>query len=768
MKRFAWISAAVIVVLVAAAPYLPADVLRWSIQRALERGLGRQVEVGEVHFTFFPGPFPGPGFNIDTVVIHEDARAGIEPFAHVDTLGAKIRLLSLFRRKLEFSSLNLGDATINMVKTDAGPWNFQFLLDTPAVNAGAMPNIRMRSGRVNFKFGDTKSVFYFDDADLNVAPASDGSLELRFGGAPSRTDRSAQDFGRFFVRGTYGSTSSPGNQRLDFDVELEKSALAETLRLIDPQGFGMHGTIALNAHVSGPPSHLDVSGDLQVADIHRWDLLPTPGSGWQLGFGGTLDLRGERLDLQSTAQTAAGASNTPVVVRFRAWDFLKTPHWDAGADLAQVPLDTLLKIGQHMGAAVPENLTVEGTVSGSVTYNERDGVGGRVALRDASLALPDEEPLQAPVAVVEIGQGAVSLEPVSVRIGEKQSADLEGSYTIKSPRGLDLTITTRGLSVAAMRSFGLAAIPVLELTSQGNWRGWARYLDGEWTSESELLNARIPIDGLAGPLLIRSAEVTLDEKRVVLKHVRAAAGDLEFTGDYRWDPKAVRPHKFTLAIAEADASELQRLLAPALVRERGFFARTLSLGAGSPVPQWLQDRRADGKISIESLTAGDYKVRKLTARLLWDATLVRLAGLNGSLDPATFSGDVDIDLAQDAPRFHFDGKMADLGFKGGKLDLEGTLDAEGSGLQLIDSARAEGTLRGRSIAFNSEAGFRSAAACFDMQGARWKLSNVEVDQDGEALAGSGASQSDGHLILDLAGRARQVHYSGTLFALSQP
>jgi hypothetical protein len=191
----------------------------------------------------------------------------------------------------------------------------------------------------------------------------------------------------------------------------------------------------------------------------------------------------------------------------------------------------------------------------------------------------------------------------------------------------------------------------------------------------------------------------------------------------------------------------------------------LRLGSSSPAPQWLQERRADGTVSIESLSAGDITLHGIKTRLLWDATLIRLAGLNGSLDPSTFSGDLDIDLAQDAPRFHFDGKLADVAYKGGKLDFEGTLDTEGAGIQLIESARAEGTLRGRAIAFSSEAGFRSVAACFEMQGARWKLSNVEVDQDGETLAGSGASQSDGHLILDLAGRARQVHYSGTLFAM---
>jgi len=42
--------------------------------------------------------------------------------------------------------------------------------------------------RVNFKFGQTKSVLFFDDADVDVSPGGGGSMELRFSGVPSRTD----------------------------------------------------------------------------------------------------------------------------------------------------------------------------------------------------------------------------------------------------------------------------------------------------------------------------------------------------------------------------------------------------------------------------------------------------------------------------------------------------------------------------------------------------------------------------------------------------
>ena len=92
---------------------------------------------------------------------------------------------------------------------------------------------------------------------------------------------------------------------------------------------------------------------------------------------------------------------------------------------------------------------------------------------------------------------------------------------------------------------------------------------------------------------------------------------------------------------------------------------------------------------------------------------------------------------------------------------------KGEGADLLDSAHAEGTLRGRSILFAPDAEFRSVTARFEMQGggaaSRWKLSNVEVNQSGESLAGTGASQADGRMVLDLISRGRPLRYTGTLF-----
>jgi hypothetical protein len=261
---------------------------------------------------------------------------------------------------------------------------------------------------------------------------------------------------------------------------------------------------------------------------------------------------------------------------------------------------------------------------------------------------------------------------------------------------------------------------------------------------------------------VQSAAVSLSGKRVTVSRLRAKVGEIAFTGDYRWEPAAVRPHKFHLVIPEADAAELQRVLAPAMVRDRGFFARTLRLG-DAPVPEWLKGRRADGTVEIGTLTFGDTAVHVDAARLLWDAAEVRFVGINARIDQGSLAGDLVVDLSGRAPHFRFEGKLGDVAYKEGRLDFEGSVDADGVGAYILASAHAEGRVHGRSIVFAPDAEFRTASACFEVSeqtgGERWKLSSVEVTQGTDTYTGSGATQSDGRLVLDLLSRGRQVRYS---------
>jgi hypothetical protein len=106
--------------------------------------------------------------------------------------------------------------------------------------------------------------------------------------------------------------------------------------------------------------------------------------------------------------------------------------------------------------------------------------------------------------------------------------------------------------------------------------------------------------------------------------------------------------------------------------------------------------------------------------------------------------------------------LNDLSYKGGKLDFKGKVSAEGNGPALWGSIKADGTLRGRSIAFTPDTEFRRATGRFQLNmtatGPRWKLSGLKITQGSDSYSGEGATQADGRLVLDLSNGGRQVTY----------
>lgn len=753
MKRWRIASYALLALaaVAALAPFLPAAFLRGRVEAALARSLNRPIAIGDVRFSFFPsGPVPGPGFVLENVTIHEDPRAGIEPLAYMQELGASVRILSLLAGRLELSGINLGDASINLVKTEAGAWNFQLLLASMQAEDASLPAFRLRGGRVNFKFGDTKSTFFFNQADLDIAPGPSGAFDVRFSGEPSRSDRTKQDFGRVFLRGRYGAGDA-----LDLQMELQRSSLEETLRLMDPQGFGVHGVLAINARATGNTSKLALKGSLEIGDIHRWDLLPAAAQAWQLPFEGALDLAAERLELASTAADAV------VALQFQARDYLSQPQWSAGADFRDMPLATLLEVARHMGATLPDPLTVAGTLSGAAAYDPDTGLTGELALHEASLQLPEGEPMTAAQAALSIREGVVHLAPATIAVVPNQTAILEGRVTLAVPHTLQYRISTPGMSVGGLRALGLASIPIIGDSAKGTWKGWARYDAGRWTAAVELRNGELPVAGLAAPLEVRSAAVSLSPARIAINRIVGRVAEIPFAGSY--EQRGAQTPQFTLDLDEVDAAELERLLAPTLARGGpGFLARTLRFRVSAP-PQWLVERRVSGSVNIGQATAGEWTAQNLRAILTWEGPTVQLTHLNARVEAASVAGDLRADLSGPSPKYRFEGTMNGIPYAGGTLELNGAVEAEGPGAQLLDTARGEGTVRGRGVGVSPDTEFRSLTAAFTLSPAgsvpRWRFANVEANLPGATLEGSGSSLEDGRVMLELAQGERQTRYT---------
>ena len=89
-KRLLWLACGIFLWRIYDAEFWQANRLREPIRAALERALGRRVEVqGDLSYSFLKGP----GFIVEKVIVHEDPAHGLEPLAYVTSIEARLNLL---------------------------------------------------------------------------------------------------------------------------------------------------------------------------------------------------------------------------------------------------------------------------------------------------------------------------------------------------------------------------------------------------------------------------------------------------------------------------------------------------------------------------------------------------------------------------------------------------------------------------------------------------------------------------------------------------
>jgi hypothetical protein len=756
----------------AVAPFLSAERMKPRIQAALESALHRRVRIGEAHWNLFTGP----GFTLQRVQIDDDPAAGLEPFANVDSLRARVRLSSLLQGKLAFSNVYLDSPSVNLVKMSNGAWNIEpWLAHRPQTGSASIqvPDIEINGGRLNFKFVDTKSIFYISGADVDVYPNDRGQIDIRFSGVPARSDKPSGAFGQLTARGLLG-VGPDGHDRLQMGLRLERTAISELAQLMNGRDLGLHGFAIADASVSGPLENLAVNGSVNINDVHRWDLMPPGGDGWTLRYRGNLNL----VDHQFNLDTSSTDGRTdPVAVNFHLADYQSVPKWVATILVRDLPAASLVEVARHMGAPLPAGVQVDGKVTGSVAYSSLQGLAGGLALAGASLRVPGGGSAESEDARITLSDGKISLSPVDVRLDNGQEAQIQGSYALDNSHAA-IRIATHQLTGAWLQStaaqmLGAVAVPVVDGLKQGQWKGWIAFdrredRPGVWSGDYELQNATIDIPGLASPVRLMSAGVKMSEDSVQITHMKGRAGKIPWDGDYRYDLGASQPQKLRLNIAQANLSDLEQLMLPTLRRDEGFFARAFRRPA-SPLPQWLEERKLDASIQISSLVFGDSPLGRWQGRLMWDGPSLVFNNLDCRLDRMHTTGTLAINVAGSSPSYHVEASVENLDYRNGQIDFDAALDTSGVGADLLLNVHSEGTFSGRAIALNADTLINEISGSYKIEPSagipRLTLSNIEATEGPELLTGQGLSQPDGRLILDLASARRAVKLTGSLLPM---
>jgi hypothetical protein len=568
-------------------------------------------------------------------------------------------------------------------------------------------------------------------------------------------------FGHLLFRGSW-IRKHAGEPELDLDAELDRSAVDQAVQLIEGHGVGVHGILATRAHIAGPLSALAITGQMQLSDVHRWDLMPAPGS-WNLKYRGTLDLWNQRLRLE----TVPDARSLPLLAKFDVSGYLSNPRWAVTLDFRELPSTTLLELARHMGAPFPDSITADGNVTGVVGYASATGLQGQLRFARTALKLPSADPIAFESADVLISKDRAAVGPAVVQMPNGQTAELQASYLLASG-DIDVRLSTDRMDLAQLHSgtalaLGAGLLPALEYFRQGSWKGsiaFTRAGDavGQWHAELELQNTRLEVPGIAAPVSVSSASLSIAGDTFALTRVRGRGGDIPFTAELR------SPGRMRIDIAEATPEGLEALFRPTLSRSQSLLSRTLRLGRLT-MPEWLRSRRLDANVRINRLAINgdDWTVAK--SRLIWEGGRIRITGIDAHHQDMSAMGAIQIDVSGPEPAYTAQGRLENLAYKSGTLSMEGTATSGGLGPDVIATAKGEGSFSGEDISFAPDAEFETVAGDFVLSsGGRVRLTNLQIAEGPDTFAGQGSTQADGRLLLELTGARKQLRLVGTLLA----
>jgi hypothetical protein len=767
-------------------PLVHVNRFRSRIQAALESSLGRRVQVGDVGLTLLPAP----GFRLDNVIVGEDPAFGAEHFVYTNSMQVRLRLRTLWTGHVQIASLTLIEPSLNLVKNAQGRWNFEALLQRATPPAGSrtgaggapagpyFPYIGIQDGRINFKFGDYKSVFHFDDVEAALSPARDAEARwrIRFAGRPARADRLLSGMGLLKGEGDLAMA----RRTVALEVALENSPAEYLLTLVYGRDFGLHGELGARAQLTGEVSSIDVQGILRAADFHRWDLLPSTDTRFSVPFHGRWSLPAQKLDLE----TAAGA----VRVHLGVEQYLAAPRWNALVALERAPAGPFLQASRHLGAAVPAGLELHGTLEGALQFENSFWPTGEIVLDHGQVLAPNVPAVTLGEARAEIAGPSFSLSPVIARVG-KEAVEISAEGDLREIYA-EASISARGLRLAAVRPL-VQALNTQWLSSitDGTWDGRisCRKRAGQpavWTGSGALTDLRWLLPGVEAPIRVQQARVRWQPGEIQLDNVSGALGRTRFTGSCRQSTASALPARdiaCRVRLPELDITQLGGWLNAEPVPTRWETWKRMLRGLSPATPSWLRSARIQGTLAVGSLRVGKWEVHNVRSEAAWHDEALSVRDIQGELERVAVSGALQADFSGASPRFSLQASARGVDFKSlaasfslpanfqrGTFDVQLALSSAGRTAEELRAAlQGGGRFQGHSILLenvewqNAERAasegidIRSLDGRFELTPAGLDLTQIRMAVGKETYEGRGTVGGRPSVLLDLACKGKQ-------------
>jgi AsmA protein len=418
-------------------PLIHVNQYRREIVTSISTSLGRPVHLDSVTLNVLPVP----GFTLTNFVVSEDPAYGAEPVIRADTVRVNLRLRSLWRRKVEFSRIELHDPSVNLVRGANGRWNIESILlqasrmpalptaEKKAGDVQRFPYIEATGARVNLKQGLEKKPISLTDADFALWLPQPETWHLRLVGHPDRTDTAATDTGRFRMEGTLGKASRMEDVPVDLEAEWTAVPLGAASWVLMGKDGGMRGDMTLRTSVSGTAGRNVTRTHLELRGLRRADFVPAETLDVDVDCKAEAQGVFHRLEDVACSWLGQGDGNGLMVHGSVA----DTHSWrtaDLEARWQGVPVSALMDAVRVASPRDSVEMHVSGSVSGTANCCTEGGAWpmvGNFAIAMATLSVGDTA---VPVVDEDTGvsgteaHGELDVAPIALNLGGLQPAML--------------------------------------------------------------------------------------------------------------------------------------------------------------------------------------------------------------------------------------------------------------------------------------------------------------------------------------------------------
>jgi len=691
---------AVIVVVVVVMLLLPhlidVNQYRGVIQAQLQNRLNRPVTLGAMDLAVFP-----LRVQVQNVTIGEEPRYhSTVPFADIGELDISVKLFPLLSKTIAIESLTLKRPKIELIKDQAGVWNFASLGQAPTVPATnaaqapaqakpsapaqaqpagasesgsfALDKLAISDGQVavtDFQKKQPRAVYDHIDLTLkDYAPNQPFSIDL----AAHVPGKGAETLS---LSGKGGPINQAQMLSTPFDgkLKLNEVSLAGAQKFLNSAALeGTDAMLSGSTDLTNAGGKMSAKGSLKITDavIHNVQV----GYPIEAEFNVTDDLANDVIQigkgdvkLGSTLLTLTGTLNTHAA----------TTVADVNVSASNASIEDAARLAAAFGVAFSPNAKITGKLTANVhAQGPTDHLTLNGTVNGHNLEVTGKDIPQAvkvPALDLAMTPQDIRSNPFTVTSG---GTTLNGQmtiaqYTSASPT-VDATFKTVNAKLDELlniaKAYGVSAAEGMSGSGAVNLdvhaTGPIKNTDAmSFSGTGAIQNASLKMPTLTQPLNVRNANLQFTQNSLNMTNLAASLGSTNASGSLSVANFQAPRLTFALAADKINITELQKLIvagkpAPAKKAEASWSLVPRAEAAPAPQPSFLDTATGTGTLTVGSLTYDRTTLTNVHSNVNLNHGVIQLNPLTGQVFGGQISGSITADLRHETSSFAVNAKLS--------------------------------------------------------------------------------------------------------------